>query len=323
VVVFGLPFAPTLKPHLRFGECIAEAARQLNRRIALIASGDMSHRLKHDGPYEYSPRAHLYDEQVVAAITNGDPDGIFSIDPDLREEAGEDTYQSLLVALGAIGRQFHRNEVCSYEGPFGVGYLTAILADYQESAEDSTDNPKEIELSAEDEVVNLARRAVEEFVTHQRMINPPESVAGRLAGQAGVFVSIKTRDGKLRGCVGTVQPTQKNIAEEIIHNAISAATKDTRFAPVAAEELENLVFSVDILSPLEEVSDTTQLDPKRFGLLVESEDGRHGLLLPDLSGIDTVDQQVTLTMKKANLPPGTSVKYYRFVVERIPERCRR
>jgi AmmeMemoRadiSam system protein A len=260
---------------------------------------------------------------VVAAITNGDPDGIFSIDPDLREEAGEDTYQSLLVALGAIGRQFHRNEVCSYEGPFGVGYLTAILADYQESAEDSTDNPKEIELSAEDEVVNLARRAVEEFVTHQRMINPPESVAGRLAGQAGVFVSIKTRDGKLRGCVGTVQPTQKNIAEEIIHNAISAATKDTRFAPVAAEELENLVFSVDILSPLEEVSDTTQLDPKRFGLLVESEDGRHGLLLPDLSGIDTVDQQVTLTMKKANLPPGTSVKYYRFVVERIPERCRR
>jgi AmmeMemoRadiSam system protein A len=316
VVVVGLPFPyVAAEQHLRFGECIAEAAKQLDRRMALIVSGDMSHRLTPDGPYEYSPRAHLYDEQVRAAIANGDLDGILNIDADLKEEAGEDIYQSLLVGLGGIGRQFHRNEVCSYEGPFGVGYLTAVLADYQEPAEESTDNPGGLE------AVKLARRAVEEFVSHRQVIELPQPLTGRLAEQAGVFVCLKTRDGELRGCVGTVQPAQKTIVEEIIHNAICAATKDTRFDPVTAKELAGLVYSVDILSPVELISDLTQLDPKRFGLLVESEDGRHGLLLPDLAGIDTVDQQVGLTMKKAGLPPGTPVKLYRFTVERITEQA--
>ncbi|MBI3951567.1 MAG: hypothetical protein HY314_14040 [Acidobacteria bacterium] len=131
MVVMGLPFDLSVD-HLRFGECIAEAARQLDRRIALIASGDMSHRLTPDAPNEYHPRAHVYDEQVVAAVARGAADEILNIDPILRDLAGEDTYQSLLVALGATGRQFHKPKVYSYEGPFGVGYLTAVLADFTE-----------------------------------------------------------------------------------------------------------------------------------------------------------------------------------------------
>jgi AmmeMemoRadiSam system protein A len=308
VVVFGLPMA-SINQSLRFGECIAEAANQLTRRIAVISSGDMSHRLTLDGPYEYSPRAHLYDEQLVAAVAGNDPDQVFSIDPDLREEAGEDMYQSLLVGLGAVGRRFQRNQVHSYEGPFGVGYMTGVLADYGQPISDETD-----------EAVALARRAVEAFVVHRRTLDPPQAVPGMLAEQSGVFVCIKTRNGELRGCVGTTQPAHATIAEEIIHNAISAATKDRRFDPVSMDELENLVYSVDVLSPLEPVSDPSQLDPKRYGLVVESDDGRHGLLLPDLPGIETVEQQMALTLKKADIPSGTPVKCFRFVVQRMTEK---
>lgn len=329
VVILGLPF--DLSPdHLRFGECIAEAARQLNYRLALIASGDMSHRLTPDAPYEYHPRAHIYDEQVVAAVAQGAVDDLLGIDPDLREIAGEDIYQSLLVALGATGRRFHKPHVYSYEGPFGVGYLTAVLADYTEEEtpsktegagngkrpqQDQTLQPNELG----PQVVELARRSVETFLKEKRTLVPPEYISGRLAERAGVFVSIKKRNGELRGCVGTVTPTRSTIAEEIIYNAVAAATQDSRFAPVRLEEMDELTFSVDILSPLEPVSGPGELDPKRYGVMVESKDGRRGLLLPDLPGIDTAEQQVALAMKKAQLGPGTPVKYYRFTVERLRE----
>ncbi len=322
IVVFGLPFELDVDRHFRFGECIAEAARQLRRKIALIASGDMSHRLTPDAPYEYHPRAHLYDERIVAAVANGAVDDILNIDPALRELAGEDTYQSLLVALGANGRTFHHPRVISYEGPFGVGYLTAILADF---AEDQAPQPgaQQGETGRQEDVkrdvLALARRAVETFLKEGRYLSPPAPVKGKLAERAGVFVSIKRRNGELRGCVGTVAPTRSTIAEEIIYNAVSAATRDPRFEPVRLDELDELIFSVDILSPLEPVSGIQDLDPKRYGVMVESEDGRRGLLLPDLPGIDTAEQQVALAMRKANLPPTAPVKYYRFTVERMSE----
>jgi aromatic ring-opening dioxygenase LigB subunit len=131
IIVLGLPYDVTAD-HLRFGSCLAEAAGQMNMRAAIIASGDMSHRLTPDAPYEYHTDAHLYDEQLIAAIAAGSVEDVFNIRSSLRELAGEDTYQSLLVALGALGRRFHQPQVYSYEHPFGVGYLTAVLADYSE-----------------------------------------------------------------------------------------------------------------------------------------------------------------------------------------------
>lgn len=319
VVVLGLPFNLDVD-HFRFGECIAEAARQLDLQIALIASGDMSHRLTPDAPYEYHPRAHVYDERVVAAVAAGAVDDVLSLDPSLRDLAGEDTYQSLLVALGATGRQFHKPRVCSYEGPFGVGYLTAVLADFTEDDGVAADPRDQSDDVAEKEIIELARRSVEFFLKENHVLTPPERGSGKLAERAGVFVSMKTRNGELRGCVGTVTPMRKNIAEEIIHNAVAAATEDSRFAPVQLDELPDLMFSVDILSPPEPVSDVSDLNPKRYGVMVESQDGRRGLLLPDLAGIDEVEQQVALAMRKAKIPPGTPVKYWRFTVDRITEK---
>ncbi len=315
VLVVGLSLRP-FEDHIRFGECLAEAAAQLGLRLALCASGDMSHRLKPGAPAGYHPEAHRYDEAIVEAIRAGDFERILRIDPDLREEAGEDIYRSLLIAYGALGRALHRPEVFSYEGPFGVGYMAAVLADYSDQASEAESPAESI---GESDLPALARRAVHAYVTEGRILDPPLLLHGGAAERAGVFVSIKTRQGQLRGCIGTIEPTQENVAREVIHNAIAAATRDPRFDPVRADELDELVFSVDILSPPEPVADPHDLDPKRYGVIVEAEDGRRGLLLPDLPGIETVERQLHYARAKAGVRPDEPIQIYRFTVRRIRE----
>jgi AmmeMemoRadiSam system protein B len=115
--------------HLAFGRAIRHAARESGKRVALVASGDLSHRLIEDGPYEYEPTAHLFDEQIVASIAGGDAQGVTDIDPELRERAGECGYRSIVIALGCAGDRLGHQQVLSYEGPFGVGYMVAVLVD--------------------------------------------------------------------------------------------------------------------------------------------------------------------------------------------------
>jgi AmmeMemoRadiSam system protein A len=167
-----------------------------------------------------------------------------------------------------------------------------------------------------DVYVELARRAVEEYVRHGRKIPPPEKLTEGLRRRAGAFVSIKKR-GELRGCIGTFLPSQENLAEEIITNAISSATRDYRFPPIVPEELEELEYSVDILTPPEPAT-VEELNPKRYGVLVES-GGRRGLLLPDLEGVDTVEEQLEIAKRKAGIAPNEPVQIYRFEVERHKE----
>lgn len=133
VVVIGFTHRLT-EDHLAFGQAVETAARALDRRVALIASGDLSHRLIEDGPYEYEPTAHLFDEQIVEAIKQGDARRITQIDQDLRLRAGECGYRSILVALGSVRENLRDHQVLSYEGPFGVGYLVAVLFDENETA---------------------------------------------------------------------------------------------------------------------------------------------------------------------------------------------
>lgn len=128
VVVIGFTVQSN-DEHLAFGRAINRAAEAINRRIALVASGDLSHRLIVGGPYEYEPTAHLFDEQIVDAIARGDSSGVINIDPDLRERAGECGYRSIVIALGCVGEKPPDYEVLSYEGPFGVGYMVAVLTE--------------------------------------------------------------------------------------------------------------------------------------------------------------------------------------------------
>ncbi|MDX6272136.1 MAG: hypothetical protein QOD28_3359 [Acidobacteriota bacterium] len=172
----------------------------------------------------------------------------------------------------------------------------------------------------EERLPELARRSVETFVRERRVLEVSSGARDSLLGQrAACFVSIKTDEGDLRGCIGTVEPVRATLAEELIHNAISAATRDPRFSPVEISELPRLRYSVDVLSPPEPAR-FEELDPKTYGLIVEDERGRRrGLLLPDLEGIENAEQQLQITARKAGIPPGVDVKLYRFRVRRYGE----
>ena len=162
-------------------------------------------------------------------------------------------------------------------------------------------------------LVRLAKETVESYVRNGTTPKP-EELTPEMTERAGVFVSLKKR-GMLRGCIGTFEPAKANVAEEIIANAISSSTRDPRFPPVAPAELDQLEYSVDVLTKPEPVESTADLDPKRYGVIVES-GWRKGLLLPDLEGVDSVEHQIEICRAKAGIGPDEPVKLYRFEVRR-------
>jgi AmmeMemoRadiSam system protein A len=326
VVALGYTFLPN-QDHLRFGSCIRSAADKLGRRVAIVASGDLSHRLKPEAPAGYNPNAHLFDEEVVAALSANAPERIVNIDQNLRRLAGECGYRSMLVALGATQGLPQACEVLNYEAPFGVGYMVAQVtsqAQVQQSIANDQQSRGAPDVSALESnegtaLPALARQAVETFLLTDSQLKPPDDPCELLAARAACFVSIKTKDGELRGCIGTIEPSRDSLAEELIANAISAATRDPRFKPVKAAELPHLRYSVDVLSPPESAT-FEELDPDVFGVIVEDESGeRRGLLLPKLEGVETASKQVEIAAGKAGIRRGTPVKLSRFCVQRFGE----
>lgn len=191
--------------------------------------------------------------------------------------------------------------------------------------------------------ISLAKKTVETYIGTGKIINPPASMPKEFNRKAGVFVSIhkvtppvqftqlhpqKLFDGyqpqtsreELRGCIGTFLPAQKNLALEIIHNSIRAATCDPRFFPIATGELPQLYYSVDILSCPEQVNETGDLNPKKYGLIVTAPEGQRGLLLPDLEGVKTVEQQIEICRAKAGISPEEKITLQRFTVKRHKEK---
>jgi AmmeMemoRadiSam system protein A/AmmeMemoRadiSam system protein B len=343
VVALGYSFLSN-EDHLRFGNCIRAAVDKIGRRVAFIASGDLSHRLKPDAPAGYNPQAHLFDEEVVAAISGNSMSKITNIDQELRRTAGECGYRSMLVAIGVAQGLESRCEVISYEAPFGVGYMVAqllsvgieppaVASGYAQSAVDgnsqSEEGPRSNEAAdsrsyplatASSSVPTLARQVVETFVTTSKIIDGPENPSELLQQRAACFVSIKTLEGDLRGCIGTIEPEKNTLAEELIANAISAATRDPRFSPIRPDELPNLKYSVDVLSQPELVR-LEDLDPLVYGVIVEDQNGaRRGLLLPNLEGIDTAAKQVEIASRKAGIAPGSEAKLWRFRSKRYREK---
>ncbi|MHB1295876.1 MAG: AmmeMemoRadiSam system protein A [Anaerolineae bacterium] len=169
-------------------------------------------------------------------------------------------------------------------------------------------------MAEEHALVQLARRAVEAYVQRHEVIRPPAVLEGELARRAGVFVSLHCND-RLRGCIGTIEPVQPNVASEIIANAISAATRDPRFSPMRPDELEGLDISVDVLGEPEPIRSMAELDPKVYGVIVTC-GGRRGLLLPDLEGVDSAEAQVAIALQKAWIGRSEPYKMLRFQVVR-------
>lgn len=162
--------------------------------------------------------------------------------------------------------------------------------------------------------VNLAKEAVRHYLERNNFPDPPGSLGEEFDSKAGVFVSIK-KSGQLRGCVGTLVPTEPNLAKEIIRNAIHSATQDPRFPSVKPNELSELTFSVDVLTPAEKIENQSALDCKKYGLILRSGD-KQGVLLPDIAGVSSVEEQIQICRKKAGLKEEESAEMYRFEVKR-------
>jgi len=164
-------------------------------------------------------------------------------------------------------------------------------------------------------IVELARKAIEVYVKEHKLLAAPDNLAPEMKQKAGVFVSLH-KHGDLRGCIGTFMPMAENLAEEIIHNAIESATKDPRFLPVINSELSDLDISVDVLTEPVPVKSIEELDPKKYGVIVKDAYNRRGLLLPDIPGVESVQQQIEICRKKAWIEPDDPIELFRFEVKR-------
>ncbi|MCK9169381.1 MAG: AmmeMemoRadiSam system protein A [Treponema sp.] len=324
------------KKHYLLGECIQRAVEKTGRRVVIVASGDLSHVLKADGPYGFRSEGPVYDERIMNVMGTGKFGGLFLFDPEFCEKAAECGHRSFIIMAGALDRTAVKVEKLSYEGPFGVGYGICVYT--PEGCDERRNFLEQYEVQEkkkvaerkrnEDEFVALARATVEIYVRTRKV---PKVAGGcvicddddfhgwhlspeLLSRRAGTFVSLK-EDGSLRGCIGTISPTCGSLAEEIIHNAISASTQDPRFPEVEAEELSSIVYSVDVLGLTEKISSPKELDVKKYGVVV-TKGYRRGLLLPALDSVDTVDEQINIACRKGGIDRSENPDLERFEVVR-------
>jgi len=310
--------------HYRLGKCIAQAIKESNKKVIIVASGDLSHKLREDGPYGLSPDGPIFDHEVTSAMSKGDFLQFLSFDADFCESAAECGLRSFIITAGALDGKAVKSKLLSYEGPFGVGYG---VASFYITGDDNTrcfdtifEQLEQKRLDAikikEDKYVRLARQSVEHYVKTHKYLHRPNNLDGELINQrAGVFVSLK-KDGILRGCIGTINACTDCIADEIINNGVSACSFDPRFEPVTEDELDSLVYSVDVLGSAESIQSINELDTKRYGVIVRASRNRCGLLLPNLEGIDTPSQQVSIALRKGNIEQNEKYTLERFEVVR-------
>ena len=322
LVRIGLSGLP-LTDHYRLGQLIQEAVKRTGRKVVLVASGDLSHKLQSYGPYGFAPEGPVYDERIMNVCSKGEFGKLFDFDENFCEKAAECGHRSFVIMAGALDGMSVESEMLSHQDVTGVGYGICIF--HPTGEDDSrhflksylTDLGKDLERQREasDDYVKLARKSLETYITEQKVLPVPEGLPEEMThDKAGVFVSIH-KHGKLRGCIGTILPTRKCIAAEIIRNAISASTEDPRFDPITEDELQWLEINVDVLGKPERISSKDELDVKRYGVIV-SHGRKRGLLLPDLEGVDSVDQQVAIAMQKGGIRDEEQVILERFEVIR-------
>lgn len=308
----------------KFGICISKAVEELKEKAVFIASGDLSHKLKKEGPYGLDPAGEKFDKEFLHHLEKGDVKGVFSIDKTIIHNAGECGRPSTAILLGALDGYKFNGDLLSYEGTFGVGYgvmkFNIISEDSSklELLENIRKENIEKRNTIKDPYVKLAIDSLTNYLhTGKELKELPAYITEDMKNiKRGVFVSIK-KHGSLRGCIGTIFPTTNCVATEIVRNAIEAGLNDPRFNEVEEEELEDLTFSVDVLTEPEDASEE-DLNPKEYGVIVSSL-GRRGLLLPDLEGVETVEKQLSIALEKAGIKPYEKYEIEKFKVIRHTE----
>lgn len=304
--------------HRSFGRVIAEAIEVVGRSCVFVASGDLSHKLKADGPYGFASEGPKLDKGLCDLFEQGNLGGLFELDKQICDSAAECGVRSFQIMAGALeeisstkssrknaSASFHASEkplfgayqaeLLSYEGPFGVGYAVAAFERFDAASSGDF---------GADPYVRLACASIETYLRTGKPLELTDEWQNALPDemllqQAGVFVSIH-KNGELRGCIGTIVPTTSSIAQEIIQNGISASTRDPRFPAIQVDELDCLEVSVDVLTEPEPINSEADLDPCRYGVVV-TKGYKRGLLLPDLEGVDSVAQQVAIAKQKAGI----------------------
>ena len=338
-VVYLTPGHDDIFDYYIIGKAIEEAIGE-GHRCVMVCSGDLSHALMSSGPYDFHESGPKFDALVKEAIEKKEPSLLLNLASEFIENAAQCGLRSFLMGFGVLDGFSYTSNVLSYEGPFGVGYLTAVLTPVEASNSYIKKYEEERKLRYYDQIsreslyVSLARATIEHYIKTNRKISYEEFeswVLSRprnkytkeeidlfvleLTGKRhGCFVSIH-KNGFLRGCMGTIEAVNEDLFDEIIYNAITASNDDPRFDFISEIELPALEISVDVLMPVEAVKDLTHFDVKKYGMIVEK-GRRRGLLLPNLDSVNTVQEQYRICLDKAGIYLDDGVKLYRFEVIR-------
>ena len=318
IIVVGLSGLPLIE-HYRFGMLLQKAINNSNKRVVYIASGDLSHKLQTYGPYGYAKEGPEYDKQIMEVCGKAKFLELLKFKPEFLEKAAECGHRSFTIMAGTFDKLNVDSKEYSHEDITGVGYGICSFYPQGENKERNFYEQyliqEEKRVISKDELVNLARKTIENYITKNITITVPEDASDEITkNKAGVFVSLH-KFGELRGCIGTFLPTKSSIAEEIIRNAIAAATEDYRFDRVTEEELKYLEINVDVLNEPVKINSIDELDAKKYGVIVYS-GFKRGLLLPDIEGVDTVEQQINIARRKGNIEPDEEITIEKFEVVR-------
>ncbi|QQK08876.1 AmmeMemoRadiSam system protein A [Miniphocaeibacter halophilus] len=313
----------SLTKHYEFGKIVQKASEELSRKSVYIASGDLSHKLLPEGPYGFAPEGPVYDKKIGEIIETADFSKLFEFSPDFIEKAADCGLRSFVIMAGVLDSKEVKSQLFSLEGPYGVGYATGqfeVIGENNNRKFDKIYEEKEIDRVKDlrkdsDPWVELARKSLETYIRTNEKLKLPTNLPEEMTNtKAGVFVTIY-KHGQLRGCIGTIEPVKDSVAEEILENAISSGTRDPRFPRVEESELNELVYSVDVLGEAEPISSLDELDTSKYGLIVTS-GVKRGLLLPNIEGVDTPEEQLKIVRRKAGIYPHDKQTLERFKVVR-------
>ena len=330
IVRVGLSGLP-LTDHYILGKIIQKAIDITGRKTVFVASGDLSHKLQDYGPYGFAKEGPEYDNRIMDVCSRGAFGEMFDFDESFCDKAAECGHRSFVIMAGAFDGYETEAKQFSHEDVTGVGYGICsfypkkndageiILSEdrkFLEKYMDELDRRLNEKREKSDAYVRLAISTIETYIRTGHVIDIPDDTPAELKEKrAGAFVSIH-KLGSLRGCIGTILPTTECVAQEIINNAVSASTRDPRFDAITTDELQFLEINVDVLGDPEDISSPDELDVKRYGVIV-TKGRKRGLLLPDLDGVDTVEEQLSIAKRKAGIDPDDEdVELQRFEVVR-------
>lgn len=330
VVVISIS-GQSLLTHYTYGKCIKDAINHLGRKVTVIASGDLSHRLKEDGPFGYHKDATVFDTAFTAAMESANFLGLFGFEDELTANAIECILKCSTIMAGTLDGKFAKGELVSYEDTYGVGCAVVAYTISDPDSDEVIDGRQFDKLLIEtikeqldnndnstNEYVRLAKKAAEHYTFTGEMLTlddyPYELPAHMRTKRAGVFVTFKI--GKnTRACMGTLSATQENIAQEIITAATDACHIDPRFIPVDIEELDAISYQVDILGDFEPIKALSAINVDKHGLCI-THGPKTGLVLPGIEGVKDAQDQIKIAKKNSGIEDGEDYNMYRFNVKR-------